>query len=125
MAYRDGDELARRDAIERRLAAMSARDPERHPLADELTRIDAARREAARRHLPQIARARIASPCGEGFDTMLGEGAVRSCARCDQQVFDVARMTLGEAEALLQSRGPKVCLRLHVRGDGTMLFADA
>ncbi len=88
---------------------------------DELAALDRTRRIEARRKLPMLAGARIASPCHEPFEAMTGEGAIRSCARCDREVFDVARMTLAEAEALVTSRS---CVRLTKRADGTMMFAD-
>jgi hypothetical protein len=122
VAYRDADELVQRMALEARMSTIAPDDPERSAIADRLAEIDHSRREKARIHLPLIARARIATPCGERFETMLGDGAVRTCARCDREVVDVARMTLGEAEAMLASRAGR--MRVYQRADGTMLFAD-
>lgn len=126
MTYRDDDEasLARRRALAERLADADD-EPERGALAHELAQIDADRRDAARRRLPLLAQARVASPCGEPWDAMLGDGAVRHCARCDQRVFDLSQMTLGEAEALVRAEAASgLCVRFRRRADGTMMFAD-
>jgi len=123
VAYRDDDGLARRSALASSLSF--ARDPaERADLEREIALLDHVRRTEAKRRLPQIARARIATPCHERWDTMLGDGPVRNCSRCDQEVFDVALMTLAQAETMLRERNGNACMRLHVRTDGTMLFAD-
>ncbi len=126
MTYRDeGDAgILRRDALVVALATEPDLD-RRDAIAIELTTFDRARRVEARRRLPVVANARIASPCHEPFEAMSGEGAVRSCARCDQEVFDLAQMTLGQAEALIAARSAgRACVRLHKRRDGTMMFAD-
>ncbi|MFO0686039.1 MAG: hypothetical protein U0234_28520 [Sandaracinus sp.] len=126
MTYRDDDvaAFARRRSLAERVETTTD-DHERAELVRELAQLDADRRDAARRRLPLLTRSRIASPCDERWETMLGEGAVRHCSRCEKKVFDLSRMTLGEAEALVhaeQRRG--LCVRLHHRADGTMMFAD-
>lgn len=126
MTYRDGGdaELLKREALVAALGTEPDLD-RREALAVELAAFDRSRRIEARKHLPLIANARVASPCHEPFEAMSGEGAIRSCARCDQEVFDLAQMTLGQAEALVASRqGGSTCVRLHKRRDGTMMFAD-
>jgi hypothetical protein len=123
MPYRDEDAwMRRREMVVH--ALVSETDLERREQrAAELERFDRERREEARRRLPVIARARIASHCHEPFEAMIGEGAVRACGRCEQPVFDFARMSLTQAEALIASRGG-ACARLHRRADGAMMFAD-
>jgi hypothetical protein len=39
-------------------------------------------------------------------------------------VFDLAQMTLAQAEALITSRAGEACVRLSRRADGAMMFAD-
>lgn len=127
MTYREDDAatLRRRDDLARAIAADELVDAERDTALAEIAAIDAARIEAARVRLPQLARARIASPCDQPWDTMLGNGAVRSCSRCEKHVFDLSQMTLGQAEALIASRPDgRMCVRLYQRADGTMMFAD-
>lgn len=126
MTYRgDGDGwLLKREALVDALRAESDLDV-REKIALELAVLDRGRRIEARRRLPLVAGAAIASPCHETFEAMVGDGAIRSCARCDQEVFDLAQMTLGQAEALIVSRsGASTCVRLRKRPDGTMMFAD-
>lgn len=126
MTYRDDDvaAFARRRSLAERLEAATD-DHARADLARELATLDADRRDAARRRLPLLVRARVASPCGERWETMLGEGAVRSCSRCEKKVFDLSLMTLGEAEALVQAeQRDGLCVRIHRRADGTMMFSD-
>ena len=126
MTYREPEDawLLRREALVRALVSESDLDV-REGIAVELERIDRARRMEARRRLPVVARATIASPCHEPFEAMSGGGAIRSCAKCDREVFDLAQMTLAQAEALIASRGGEsTCVRLKKRLDGTMMFAD-
>jgi hypothetical protein len=124
--YRDDDDavLRRRQQLARDLASGRMRGRARGETEDEIEAIDAARLEAARVRLPEVARARIASPCHEIWEAMLGEGAIRSCARCDQRVFDLSQMTLSQAETLVAQHRGKLCVRLYRREDGTMMFAD-
>jgi hypothetical protein len=124
MAYRDDAGLDRRARLVEALAKHPSGD-ERQALETELAVADRARRVEARRHLPTVASARIASPCPEIWETMIGEGAVRACSRCDQEVFDLGAMTLAQADALIRSRtGERTCARLRRRADGTMMFRD-
>lgn len=125
MTYRGGGDawIAKREALVRALASEGDRD-RYDEIARELAALDRTRREEARRRLPLVASARIASPCHEVFEAMTGEGALRTCARCDQEVFDLAQMTLAQAESLIVSRAGSVCTRLRRRQDGTLMFAD-
>jgi hypothetical protein len=126
MTYRGDDDAAlrRRNELAQRLADETDVS-QREALEAELAAIDRARVEAARIRLPMVARARIASPCTEAWDTMLGDGAMRSCSRCEKEVFDLSQMTLGQAEALIAARvNERICVRLFKRRDGTMMFAD-
>ena len=127
MTYRDDDAatLRRRTELARVIERGELGPAERDRAEEEIAAIDAARIEAARVRLPQVARAKIASPCSERWDTMLGDGAVRACSRCEKKVFDLSLMTLGHAEALIaQNTAGDLCVRLYRRADGTMLFSD-
>ena len=127
MTYRDDDaaSLRRRTELAREIERGELTPDAKYRAEDELAAIDAARIEAARVRLPQVARAKIASPCSERWDTMLGDGAVRACSRCEKKVFDLSQMTLGQAEALIAENATgDLCVRLYRRADGTMLFSD-
>lgn len=79
----------------------------------------------ALRLLPRL---RIASPCGEDWNAMVGDARVRRCSRCEKDVFDLSAMTADEAEALLTAHlaSPEAmpCVRLYRRRDGTILTSD-
>lgn len=125
MTYRGRGEaeLERRRALDAAIAAEPDVD-RREAIARELARLDGARRADARRRLPVLAQAPRASPCLEPFEAMRGDDAVRTCTRCDREVFDTARMTIGQTEALVAARGPSACTSLRRRSDGTAMFED-
>lgn len=125
MVYRDEAGLDRRARLVESLSRSGLDDASRQEIETEIAVGDRERRAAARLHLPLVAQAKIASPCPEIWETMQGEGAVRACSRCDQEVFDLGAMTLMEADTLIRDRvGQRTCIRLHRRTDGTMMFAD-
>ena len=66
----------------------------------------------------------IASPCPAAWDEMQGDQRARFCAQCKLNVYDLSTMTADEAEAFLQAREGRVCLRLYRRPDGTILTQD-
>jgi hypothetical protein len=128
------------DARERERARLAA---ELSDLRDEPRSLERAAREAeiaaairglfptrarglpAMRLLPRL---RIASPCGEDWNAMVGDARVRRCSRCEKDVFDLSAMTADEAEALLTAHlaSPEgmPCVRLYRRSDGTILTSD-
>jgi hypothetical protein len=74
--------------------------------------------------LPVLDAIRIASPCSESWDRMVGTERVRNCASCRLDVYNLSAMTRAEAEALLASRTGRLCARYYRRVDGTILTAD-
>lgn len=74
--------------------------------------------------LPIMPNLRIASPCNVVWEEMIGDDRVRSCRRCDKQVFDISSLTRREVEALLLAHGEAPCVRYYQRADGTILLAD-
>lgn len=71
-----------------------------------------------------INKLRIASPCGVGWENMIGDERVRHCDSCRLNVYNVAGMTSGEAESLIANHEGRLCVRLHKRADGTVLTKD-
>jgi hypothetical protein len=65
----------------------------------------------------------LASPCTESWAAMKGTDTVRHCERCDLDVYDARKMTVAELEQRFAT-GRRVCLRLWVRFDGTLLTKD-
>ena len=78
------------------------------------------------RRLPLLDDVRVASPCSESWDEMVGDERARFCLKCEKNVYDVSAMTRDEAESLIaRAEGSSgLCLRLYRRKDGTILTAD-
>ncbi|HEU4951514.1 MAG TPA: hypothetical protein VFT46_06160 [Holophagaceae bacterium] len=67
---------------------------------------------------------RIASPCDVPWSAMAGDDRVHHCGQCDRLVYQVARLTADEVEALFRAGGEAPCLQLRRRADGTVITAD-
>lgn len=69
---------------------------------------------------------RIAVPCPMKWSQMEGDGRARHCGQCNQTVFNFAELDAEEARLLLRkhAEGGRICARLFVRADGTMMTKD-
>ena len=79
---------------------------------------------AARDEVDQI---EIQSPCTISWDEMRpagGDGRVRFCGQCRQNVYNVEMMSRGEARRLIAVREGRTCVRILRRPDGTVVTAD-
>jgi hypothetical protein len=79
---------------------------------------------AARDAVDQI---EIRSPCTVAWDSMRsagGDGRVRFCGECRQNVYNIEMMSRGEAQRLIGMREGRVCVRILRRPDGTVVTAD-
>src|SRR5581483_10025570 len=122
MPYRNGLEAlqqrlteleGRLDGLRARRTALERDAREEPSLRREAERL---RREvAARTRLPLLQDVRVASPCNESWDAMTGDAQVRFCGRCEKNVYNLSAMSAPEAEALLASRGEKLCVRFYRR----------
>lgn len=136
MSYRDDVQALhdRKEALERQLAAIRARQRETEQLSKEA---DAIAKElehtyarintskgASKRSLPLLQRIYVASPCNVPWESMQGDDHVRHCASCDKEVFDLSSLTRDEAEKLLIEKKGKLCAQYYRRADGTVLTAD-
>ena len=75
--------------------------------------------------LPLLDRVGVASPCHARWEEMTGDERVRNCAECNLRVHNISAMSRDDAEALLQaSVGDRLCIRLYLRSDGTILTKD-
>jgi len=108
MAYRDD------------LAALQARHD---ALVAETSRLERELDQTVAK-LPVLPSIRVASPCTEPWSGMEGDARIRSCAKCNQFVYNLSEMTRDEAEALISTRDGRVCVRFFQRRDGTILLAD-
>jgi hypothetical protein len=66
----------------------------------------------------------IASPCDAAWDEMAGDKRVRFCQHCKLHVYNLSEMERGEAEAFIDERTGRTCVRLYRRQDGTVLTKD-
>ena len=131
MSYRD--EGAALDAKRASLAARldeARRGPQTDDAVDEA---HALKREIAGLPLPKkvgapplalLPRLRIASPCEENWNEMVGDERTRRCTRCERDVYNLSGFTRGEAEALLSQSGEAPCVRFYRRTDGTIMTGD-
>src|SRR4051812_25589910 len=69
----------------------------------------------------------ISSPCTVSWDDMRaagGDGRVRFCGQCRQNVYNVEAMSRVQARRLIAARERRVCVRILRRPDGTVVTAD-
>lgn len=67
---------------------------------------------------------RIASPCSQDWNQMLGTDRKRFCGDCKLNVYNLSGMTRKEAEQLLAGSDGRVCVRFYRRADGSILTQD-
>lgn len=107
------------------LAALQARYDALDPASPEREEVRAAHATVARQQgVPLLDELRVATPCRERWDDMLGYGRVRFCTKCAKNVYDLLAMTRAEAEDLVIATEGRFCARLFRRADGTVLTAD-
>jgi hypothetical protein len=58
------------------------------------------------------------------WEQLAGNDRVRFCGHCQQNVYNVASLTMDEATALIQRCEGRVCMRLQRRADGTVITRD-
>lgn len=107
---------------ERKLADRQARREELEKERAEIHREVSARE--TRRKVPYLDTLKIASPCHESWDAMVGDERTRFCAKCRKDVHNISAMTRVEAEQFLESVAGAACVRMYQRVDGTVLTAD-
>ncbi len=109
--------------LERRLDALRSgvrREKEIQAELDETTRL----LEGIGGRRSPVDDTRVASPCGESWEGMVGDARQRLCLRCDAHVYDLSAMTRDEAEVFLATRGATACVRFFRRDDGTVRTSD-
>jgi hypothetical protein len=110
------------DALAARQAALETEVADRQrELAQTRQMLDEAR---ARAKLPVLDNIRVAAPCSADWNQMTGDDRARLCGDCNLTVYNLSGMTRDEAEALLQSRVGRLCVRYYQRADGTILLKD-
>ena len=61
----------------------------------------------------------VQTPCDERWDDMVGDSAVRHCARCDKDVYNLSAHSVTAAAALRASPS-RPCIRITQRTDGAI-----
>ena len=67
---------------------------------------------------------KVASPCSQDWDAMIGSERKRYCGECKLNVYNLSGMTRTEAENLIQNSEGRLCIRFYRRADGTVLTQD-
>lgn len=121
----------RKEALEHEITRLSAEtaqldelNKQKQVLEGELRAISEKLGGQTRRALPLLDNVKVASPCNESWDGMVGDERVRFCLQCEKNVFNLSAMTSDEAEALLASRSGELCVRYYQRADGTIMTTD-
>ncbi len=67
---------------------------------------------------------KVASPCSQDWDAMIGTERKRYCRECKLNVYNLSGMTRAEAENLLLNSEGRLCVRFYRRADGSVLTQD-
>jgi hypothetical protein len=67
---------------------------------------------------------KIASPCSQDWDAMIGDNRKRFCGECKLNVFNLSGMTKAEAENLVSNSEGRLCVRYYKRADGSVITQD-
>lgn len=67
---------------------------------------------------------KVASPCSQDWDAMIGTERKRYCGECKLNVYNLSGMSRTEAENLIMNSDGRLCVRFFKREDGTVLTQD-
>lgn len=67
---------------------------------------------------------KIASPCSQDWNEMIGTERRRFCGECKLNVYNLSGMSKQEAENLLLNAEGRLCVRFYRRADGSVLTKD-
>jgi len=67
---------------------------------------------------------KIASPCLQDWNVMIGTERRRFCGECKLNVYNLSGMSQREAENLLLNSEGRLCVRFYRRADGSVLTKD-
>ena len=67
---------------------------------------------------------KVASPCSQDWNAMLGDNRKRYCGECKLNVYNLSGMSKAEAENLILSAEGRLCVRFYKRADGSVLTED-
>ena len=67
---------------------------------------------------------KVASPCSQDWDAMVGDNRKRYCGECKLNVFNLSGMSPTEAENLIMNAEGRLCVRFYKRSDGSVITED-
>lgn len=67
---------------------------------------------------------KIASPCSQDWNAMIGDNRKRYCGECKLNVFNLSGMSRAEAENLVMNAEGRLCVRFYKRADGSVITED-
>src|ERR1700742_3001033 len=67
---------------------------------------------------------KIASPCSQDWNAMLGDDRKRYCGECKLNVYNLSGMSKTEAEKLIMNSEGRLCVRFYTRTDGSVSTED-
>lgn len=115
----------RHDDLVRELADLESKVADHRRVTEELAHVrQYLTQREARRGPVRLEKLKIASPCKQRWEDMVGDERVRVCAGCERPVFNLSAMTMEDAEAVLATRGLTPCVRFYKRADGTVMTSD-
>ncbi len=116
------DELAGIQETRSQMNALAHREAE---ILAEMDRLAAQLARAhAKRQLPLMALAYVASPCKANWNEMVGDERTRFCKTCSKNVHNLSKMSFDEAELFLRQLTGDACVRLYRRTDGSIVTND-
>jgi hypothetical protein len=71
-----------------------------------------------------INKLRVAAPCPVSWESMSGDEKSRHCKMCDLNVYNVSEMTSAEVRNLIEKTEGRICGRLFLRADATVITKD-
>lgn len=71
-----------------------------------------------------LSNVKIASPCSQDWNEMIGTERTRYCGECKLNVYNLSGMSRREAENLLMNSEGRLCVRFYRRADGSVLTKD-
>lgn len=115
-------ELAEIRGVRLDLEAVTHRETE---ILSEITQLTTEiAKTRAKRNLPLLDMAYVASPCKADWNEMAGDDRTRFCGLCNKNVHNLSAMSFEDAEAFLRELTGEACVRLYRRKDGTVMTND-
>ncbi len=67
---------------------------------------------------------KIASPCSEDWNAMIGNDRQRFCGKCEMYVYNLSGMSKADAESMIATSEGRICARFYRRADGSVMTKD-